>query len=255
MFVATMSGVIVRRGARNAIDHADLEIPAGVTALLGPNGAGKSTLLQTLVADVELAAGSVTVCGLDLSQQQGRAALPRVVGYLPQEFAFWPGFTVAETLVYLSWVKGIPKHQRMPEARRVAEEVGLTERMEERMKSLSGGMVRRVGVAQALLGSPRLVLLDEPAAGLDPAQRVALRDTIRAVAAEGRSVVVSTHMVDDLTAFCDHVVVLRDGTVQFSGTTTEFVHLGEGTRAGAGGAAEAAYSAAMAGAQGGHGAR
>jgi ABC-2 type transport system ATP-binding protein len=253
--VATLSAVSVRRGARRVIHHVDLDISAGTTALLGPNGAGKSTLFQTLVAEVTPEAGDVVVCGRNLSERRGRAALPMLTGYLPQNFGWWPGFTVAETLVYLGWVKGIAKRERMAEARRVAAEVELDDWLAEPMRTLSGGMVRRVGLAQALLGRPRLVLLDEPAAGLDPAQRVTLRDTVRAVAAEGRSVVLSTHMVDDLSAFCDHVVVLCDGKVRFSGTTQEFVRLGGHTGAGAGATAEAAYSAAMALTEGGNGAR
>jgi ABC-type multidrug transport system ATPase subunit len=249
VFAVEISGVTVRRGDRRILSAVDLVVPEGITALLGPNGSGKTTLLRTLVNDVERESGSVSVYGHDFSSRSSRSALPSTVGYLPQTFDFWPHFTVRETLLYVAWIKGVPRRDRVSEAQRVGEALGLGRHMDARMKTLSGGTVRRVGIAQAMLGGPRLLLLDEPAAGLDPAQRGAMREAVVALAAQGRSVVLSTHLVDDLADYCRHVVVLRGGRVAFSGTTSAFLRLGGDPLSG--GTAEAAYAAAMLGPAGG----
>jgi ABC-2 type transport system ATP-binding protein len=245
VFAVEVSGVTVRRGDRRILNAVDLALPEGITALLGPNGSGKTTLLRTLVNDMERESGSVSVHGHDFSTGNGRSALPRTVGYLPQTFDFWPHFTVRETLLYIAWIKGVPRRDRVSEAQRAGEAFGLGRHMDARMKTLSGGTVRRVGIAQAALGGPRLLLLDEPAAGLDPAQRAAMREAVVALAAQGRSVVLSTHLVDDLADYCRHVVVLRGGRVAFSGTASAFLRLGGDPLSG--GTAEAAYAAALLG--------
>lgn len=189
----------------------DLELGPGVTCLVGANGAGKSTLFR-LVAGVERpTSGSVgTGSGADGGRRRG------AIGYLPQQPTLPGGATLTQFLTYVGWLQGMSRSARGPAVAEVLARMGLADRAGARIASLSGGMQRRAGVAQAILHGPGTVLLDEPTAGLDPRQRLSLRSAVQDMAA-GRIVVVATHLVEDVRALADRVVVLADGCVTFNG--------------------------------------
>ncbi len=191
----------------------------GVTGLLGPNGAGKTTLIRLLATVLAADSGSVRLLGRD--PVRDRLEIRRRLGYLPQEPGFQRGFTVFEFVDYVAILKEmVDRRTRHDEVRRVIAEVGLTDVSGKRIRALSGGMRRRVGIAQALIGEPELVILDEPTAGLDPEQRLRFRDLISRIG-EGRTVLLSTHQSEDVTALCERIVVLKGGTSVFTGTPEE----------------------------------
>jgi ABC-2 type transport system ATP-binding protein len=216
-----LSGVSKTYGAIRALDDVDLELSYGITGLLGPNGAGKTTLMRILATLLSPTRGEVRIEGLDPSKPRDRLALRRRLGYLPQELGLYPRFTVFEFVDYLAILKEI--EDRGERHRRVAAAlaaVGLADAGRRRIRTLSGGMARRVGIAQALVGDPDLLVLDEPTAGLDPQQRARFRELLASLG-EGRQVVLSTHLVEDVAAICTSVVVLWAGRVAFHGTPAE----------------------------------
>ncbi|MFJ4579077.1 ATP-binding cassette domain-containing protein [Streptomyces echinatus] len=221
--VAAVSGVTVRYGATVALDDVSLAFPAGVTGLLGPNGAGKSTLLSLLSTARTPRSGTVTLLG---EQASGRAAgrLRRRIGVLPQSFGFYPRFTVLEFTEYAAWLRRVPAAQRRERAVEALRLVQMDQHADRRMGALSGGMLRRVGIAQTMVNEPSLVLLDEPTVGLDPAQRVGFRSLIRQLG-DRCAVVMSTHLAEDVAHVCDRVAVLLAGTVRFTGTVAELCAL------------------------------
>ncbi|MFN8038917.1 MAG: ATP-binding cassette domain-containing protein [Acidimicrobiales bacterium] len=207
-----------RYGSATAVDGVSLTAHGGVVALVGPNGAGKTTLLRCLATVLPPSAGSVHVDGLDVTRPDQRTVVRRRLGYLPQEAAFAPNARVFDVVDYV----GIVKEQRDVRRRhadvlRVLGEVGLRDRAGDKVKALSGGMRRRLGIAQALLGQPGLVLLDEPATGLDPEQRLRLRDRLARLGEEA-TVVVSTHLIDEVAALAHVIHVLDRGRLVWSGT-------------------------------------
>lgn len=201
-----------------ALDDVSLDLTSGVTGLLGPNGAGKSTLM-TMLATVRVPdRGSVIVFGHDTATASGRVAIRRRLGYMPQEPGFHRRFTAFQYVDYLAILKEYTdRGDRHDEVMRVLTAVGLDDRATSRIKDLSGGMRRRLALAQALLGSPDLLVLDEPTVGLDPERRLRFRDLVSRHA-QGRTVVVSTHQTEDVAALCQRVVVLHQGAVLFEGT-------------------------------------
>jgi len=210
-----------RFGRTTALDAFSVALGSGVTGLLGPNGAGKTTLLRILATVLPPDEGSVRVLGLDPSQPADRLELRRRLGYLPQDVGAYPGFSVREFVDYVAILKEhTDRRARRAEVDRVLELVDLTGKAYARIRSLSGGMRRRLGLAQALLGSPDLLVLDEPAAGLDPHQRLRFRELVSAVGTD-RCVVLSTHQTDDVAALCRDVVVVNAGRVLFHGTPSE----------------------------------
>ncbi len=220
-------GLVKAYGPRSALDGVDLEAQGGLLAVLGPNGAGKTTLLRCLATIVAADAGALTVDGLDPASERERIEIRRRLGYLPQRVGLADGALAYDVVEYLAVLKGLDDdRRRRSEVFDVLELVGLRHRARDRVDSLSGGMQRRLGLAQALLGAPTLLVLDEPGAGLDPDERLRLRDllTDRRVST---TIVVSTHMTDE-AAICDRVVVLRDGAVRFSGTPASLMRLAEG---------------------------
>ncbi|MGV9313049.1 ABC transporter ATP-binding protein [Streptomyces sp. NPDC003691] len=215
-----VSGLTVRHRRTVALDAVDLDFGTGVHGLLGPNGAGKTSLIRVLATVAAPSAGRVALLGRDVSAHRGRTEVRRRLGYLPQEFGHYPGFTVREFVAYVAWLKEMPA-DRVPDAVRYAvERVGLGDRADAKLRTLSGGMVRRAGIAQAIVNEPGLLLLDEPTAGLDPEQRVEFRALLREL---GRSatVIVSTHLVEDVAAACSRVTVVESGRVAWRGTTPE----------------------------------
>lgn len=210
--------VAKRFGARPALLDVSFHALGGVVAMLGPNGAGKTTLLRCLATVIAPDAGTVHVDGLDPRDPVARVEVRRRLGYLPQDPRFAPRATVFDVVDHLAILKDLrPARSRHAEVLRVLRDVGLGDQVGARVKNLSGGMVRRVGIAQALLGRPRLVLLDEPAAGLDPEQRLLLRDRLSQVAEEA-TVVMSTHLIDEAAAFSQSLLVLHDGRIVYAGT-------------------------------------
>lgn len=194
------------------------ELTPGIVALLGENGAGKSTLLRILSTTVPPATGSMSILGRSSSTRSGRDRCRRELGYLPQELSL-PGFArCADYLHHAAWARQLPCRDRAEAVRRALAAVGLEDRARSRIRTLSGGMKRRLGIAQAIIHRPTLVLLDEPTAGLDPRQRIELRALIRRIAGEEVCVLVATHLVEDAGILADRVLVLDGGTFAFDGT-------------------------------------
>jgi ABC-2 type transport system ATP-binding protein len=228
MSTVRLSGVGKRYGRTHALREVDLVLEPGVTGLLGPNGAGKTTLLRILATVLPPTDGRVRVLDLDPSDPAQRTDVRRRLGYLPQELGFPSGFTAFAFIDYLAvlkeWTDTAARHA---EVRRVLELVDLDGLSAKKVKALSGGQRRRLALAQALLGSPALLVLDEPTTGLDPEQRASLRGVL-AEAARTATVLLSTHQTEDVAALCERVVVLDAGRVCFNGTVRELVGRAEG---------------------------
>jgi ABC-2 type transport system ATP-binding protein len=213
-----LTGVAKTYGRDRALDPVSLEARHGVLGLLGPNGAGKTTLLRILATVIAPTAGRVELLGRDIALAAGRTEVRRRLGYVPQECGFPNGFTPFEYVDYVAILKEwVDRRSRHDEVRRVLAVMGLTEVAGRRIRRLSGGMRRRLVIAQALLGDPPLLVLDEPTVGLDPEQRLRFRDTISTLA-DGRCVVVSTHQTEDVAALCPRVVVLHQGAIRYDGS-------------------------------------
>jgi ABC-2 type transport system ATP-binding protein len=216
------------RGGVAALDGLDLVVPVGMFGLLGANGAGKTTLMRTLAGLVRPTSGRVTVGGHDLGTSAGRTAVQRRLGYLPQDLGVYPDLTARQFLDYVALLKGMD--DRAARRRRVAElleVVALTGDADRRLRGFSGGMRQRVGIAQALLADPQLVIVDEPTAGLDPEERIRFR-TLLSQFAGRRTVLLSTHIVDDIAQTCREVAVLARGRLVFRGTVDELTHRARG---------------------------
>jgi ABC-2 type transport system ATP-binding protein len=223
-----VDGLSRRYGATWALTDVDLALDQGITGLLGPNGAGKTTLLSILATVAEPDAGRVSVFGLDPRQAAQRVEIRRRLGYLPQELGYHRHFTVAAFLDYVAILKEITdRHRRADEVARVLAAAGLGSRARTRIRALSGGMRQRLGIAQALLGQPDLLVLDEPTAGLDPEQRLRFRELLSGLPGDP-VIVLSTHQADDIAAICPHVVVLLQGRVHFTGTPADLAATASG---------------------------
>ena len=223
-----VDGVSKRYGRTIAVDDVTLTIGTGITGLLGPNGAGKTTLLRIMATVLAPDAGRVELLGRSTTEAAGRQAIRERLGYVPQEPGFHRQFTAFEFVDYVAVLKLITDRRvRHDEVRRVLEAVGLTPNMHKRIRQLSGGMRRRVAIAQALLGSPELLVLDEPTAGLDPEQRLRFRELL-STAAQGATVVLSTHQTEDVAALCQRVVVMHGARVHFDGSPADLAALATG---------------------------
>ena len=213
-----VEGVSRTFGRSRAVTTVDFVAGAGVTGLLGRNGAGKTTLLRMLATVLAPDSGRLRMLGHDPATSAGRLAIRRRLGYLPQEPGFHRGMTVFAFVDYVAILKEFTdRRARHTEVRRVIDLVGLAPVSGKRIRALSGGMRRRVGLAQALLGDPDLVILDEPTAGLDPEQRLQFREMMSQIG-EQRTVILSTHQTEDVAAVCQQVVVLNEGRCLFTGS-------------------------------------
>lgn len=197
-----------------ALDDISFCVGSGVFGLLGHNGAGKTTLMKTLVTVLSPSTGTIRVCGFD-SRKQGNEVRERI-GYLPQELAMYPSLSVFDFVNYMAELKGIHDKKAVNE---VLEQVEMLEFSKRKIKQLSGGMKRRVGIAQALIGNPQILVADEPTAGLDPEERVRFRSLLSRYAREGRTVLLSTHIVEDVHQLCEELAVLRKGRLFYVGTS------------------------------------
>jgi ABC-type multidrug transport system ATPase subunit len=209
-----------RRGS--LFENFSLSLPPGRTVLLGPNGAGKSTLLGMLASTLKPAGGAVALEGVAKATRGSQLRRYRSqVGWLPQNVGIFPGLSVREHVAYTGWLKGLSRTDAWARSLHAVRQVDLSEKMNAPAKSLSGGQVRRMGIAGALVHDAQAILLDEPTAGLDPNQRVRFRE-ILTVIPDSVVVVVSTHQTEDVHASYQEVVVLGEGTVRFQGSVAEF---------------------------------
>jgi ABC-type multidrug transport system ATPase subunit len=215
-------------GRVRALDGVDLTIPTGMFGLLGPNGAGKTTLMRILAGILRPTSGTAYAGGHDLSTEEGRKAVKRVLGYLPQELGLYPDLSAAEFLDYVGILKGMgDRGARRERVAELLETVGLSDVAKRKLKGFSGGMKRRVGIAQALLNDPRLLIVDEPTAGLDPEERIRFRNLLSGLAGE-RTVLLSTHIVEDVAQTSRNLAVLGGGKVLFRGTVPELIEGAKG---------------------------
>jgi ABC-2 type transport system ATP-binding protein len=216
------------RGGVHAIDGLDLDVPTGMFGLLGANGAGKTTLMRILAGIVRPSAGRVVVGGHDITSGSGRAAVQRELGYLPQDLGVYPDLTARQFLDYVALLKGMDDSSvRRRRVGELLEVVALTEYADRRLRGFSGGMRQRVGIAQALLADPQLLIVDEPTAGLDPEERIRFR-TLLSQFAGRRTVLLSTHIVDDIGQTCREAAVLAKGRLIFRGTVEELTRRAQG---------------------------
>jgi ABC-2 type transport system ATP-binding protein len=216
-----------RFGRTQAVAGVSLETGAGVFGLLGPNGAGKTSLLRMMATVIPPTSGTLRLLDRDPGGYGPRREIRRRLGYLPQNLGYYPGFTVAEFVEYFALLKDMPPRQVPRAVAAAIEHVGLGDKARAKLRTLSGGMLRRVGIAQAIVNEPELLLLDEPTAGLDPEQRVAFRGLLRDMG-QRATVVVSTHLVEDVGAACAEVALMDSGKIVFHGTPDELTARGEG---------------------------
>ena len=197
---------------RIAVDRVSATLQKGVYGLLGANGAGKTTLMRMLCGILKPTGGTITFDGIDVSEEAYRA----VLGYLPQDFGYYPEFSALDFLLYLAALKGIPKAQATRRARELLALVSLQEAEKKKIKTFSGGMKQRLGIAQALLNDPKLLILDEPTAGLDPKERVRFRDFIQTLGKDS-IVLLSTHIVSDIEHIADEILMMKAGQLIYRG--------------------------------------
>jgi ABC-type multidrug transport system ATPase subunit len=237
-----------RFGRTTAVSEVTLDVGPGVFGLLGPNGAGKTSLLRMMATVIPPTSGRLRLLGRDPRSYAPRREIRRRLGYLPQSLGYYPGFTVADFVEYFALLKDMPPG-RVPTAVATAiEQVGLGDRARAKLRTLSGGMLRRAGIAQAIVNDPDLLLLDEPTAGLDPEQRVAFRSLLREFGLRA-TVIVSTHLVEDVGAACTQVALMEQGRIVFDGTPAELTARGEGSGAAGDAPLERGYSAVLAAAR------
>jgi ABC-type multidrug transport system ATPase subunit len=243
-----INDVTRRFGRTQAVAGVTMETGPGVFGLLGPNGAGKTTLLRMMATVIQPGSGRMRLLGRDPGRYGPRREIRRRLGYLPQNLGYYPGFTVAEFVEYFALLKEMPPGRARQAAATAIERVDLGGRARAKLRTLSGGMLRRAGIAQAIVNDPELLLLDEPTAGLDPEQRVAFRALLRDLGRRA-TVIVSTHLVEDVGAACGEVALMDAGKIVFQDTPGELATHGEGAGAAGDAPLERGYSAVLAAAR------
>ncbi len=211
-------------GKKQALSDINLTINQGMFGLLGRNGAGKTTLMKTLTTLLQKNSGSIEICGVPIEDAKG---IRKIVGYLPQEFSMYPSMSVMEAMDYLGVLSGIETKERKKRIEMLIKKVNLTEHKDKKVKALSGGMKRRLGIAQALLNNPKVLIVDEPTAGLDPEERIRFRNLLCDVA-EDRIVILSTHIVGDIEAACENLAILNEGSILYNGTVSGLLDTAQG---------------------------
>jgi ABC-2 type transport system ATP-binding protein len=222
-----ITGLTRRFGTVTAVAEVDLRTGPGVFGLLGPNGAGKTSLLRMMATAMPPSAGSLRLLGRDPGSYSPCREIRRRLGYLPQNPGYYPGFTVTEYVEYFALLKEVPPARIRVAVATAIDRVELGDRRKSRLRTLSGGMLRRVGIAQAIVNEPELLLLDEPTAGLDPEQRVTFRMLLRELG-QRATVMVSTHLVEDVAAACAQVALMDRGAMVFQGTPDALAARGDG---------------------------
>lgn len=203
-----------------AVRNVSCTMTSGVYGLLGVNGAGKTTLMRMLCTLLKPTGGSITWDGRDIFEMD--RDYRRILGYLPQDFGYYPDFTVYDYLMYVASIKGLRPIAARHRAKALLKEVGMDKAAGKKMKKLSGGMKRRVGIAQAMLGDPKILILDEPTAGLDPNERIRFRNLISTLS-EDRLVLLSTHIVSDLAYIANEILLMKDGSILDFGTSEQLL--------------------------------
>lgn len=216
----TISDLTKDFGSFRAVDQVTFTMHRGVYGLLGVNGAGKTTLMRMLTTLIPPTGGEIRWDGQDVFRMD--SAYRKLLGYLPQDFGYYPDFSIYDYLMYIASIKGIRPAAAKQRALRLLKQVGLSQAGHKKMKTLSGGMKRRVGIAQAMLNDPKILILDEPTAGLDPNERIRFRNLISELS-EDRIVLLSTHIVSDIEYIASEILLMKDGRITLSGTAEEVI--------------------------------
>lgn len=219
----TLDRVTKHYGDKIACDRISLALHQGVYGLLGANGAGKTTLMQIMCGVLAPSSGTVRYDGIDVNHEDYRDAL----GYLPQDFGYYPEFSALDFMLYIATLKGLPKARAKEKSRELLELVSLEKEAHKKIKTFSGGMKQRLGIAQSMLNDPEILILDEPTAGLDPKERVRFRNLISRLGAD-RIVFLSTHIVSDVEHIAGTILVMKDGRIVHQGTIEEIIRTIEG---------------------------
>ena len=206
-----------------AVDRISMGLSPGVYGLLGANGAGKTTLMRMMCGILTPDGGEISLDGVDVGQEAYRDKL----GYLPQDFGYYPEFSAMEFLLYIAAIKGIPKREAKHRAQALLEVVGLEKSAGKKVRTFSGGMKQRLGIAQALINDPQVIILDEPTAGLDPKERVRFRNMLSKLGAK-RIVLLSTHIVSDVEYIADQILLMKEGRIIHAGHPEEILSVIEG---------------------------
>ncbi|WP_443659475.1 ABC transporter ATP-binding protein [Clostridium algidicarnis] len=219
-----ISNLTKKFGTSTVLDNIDIEISSGMFGLLGRNGAGKTTLMRIIATLLTKNSGDITICGMPVENTKD---IREIVGYLPQDFSMYPSMKVYEAMDYLGVLSKIPKQKRQEIIPSLLGKVNLLDYQNTRVKALSGGMKRRLGIAQAIMHSPKVLIVDEPTAGLDPEERIRFRNLLSEIAKD-RIVILSTHIVGDIEATCENIAILNKGKIIYKGKTEELAKLAEG---------------------------
>ncbi|AMG64370.1 MULTISPECIES: ABC transporter ATP-binding protein [Staphylococcus] len=206
-----------------ALKNINLEINNGMFGILGRNGSGKSTLMNMLSTILQQSSGTIEINNISLTQTK---QIRKMIGYLPQDFDFYPNMKVKETLYYLGFLSGIPKANLKINVAASLEKVNLVEHQNKKVKSLSGGMKKRLGIAQAIIHNPQVLIVDEPTAGLDPEERVRLRHLLSNLAKD-KIVIISTHIVSDIESTCENIAILDKGVIAYKGSIKNLIELSD----------------------------
>ena len=211
------------RGGVNALNNVTLNIEDGIFGLLGPNGAGKTTLMRILAGILHPTNGMLHIGDYDGNTAHDRSAIKRVLGYLPQDFGVYPDLSAREFLDYIGILKGLDdRSARKRRVQELLEIVSLTPVANRRLKTYSGGMKRRIGIAQALLNDPQLLIVDEPTAGLDPEERIRFRNLLSDLGGN-RTILLSTHIVEDIAQTCKNLAIMNSGHIIYQGTVVDLL--------------------------------
>ena len=220
-----LTGVTKMYGCKTAVNGISCSLTNGVYGLLGANGSGKTTLLRIICGIMEASAGEIRYDGIHIKELG--AKYRQVLGYLPQDFGYYPEFTAKRFLLYLAALKALPKNEAEVKAEELFELVGLTQDQNRKIKTFSGGMIRRLGIAQALLNDPEILILDEPTVGLNPKERIRFRNIISSLSKK-RIIILSTHIVSDVEYIADEILLMKAGELLASGDIAQMLSMARG---------------------------